>query len=235
MGFKISELNQMAAVPASTDEMVINDDSEPLDANKTKRVPYDYVVPTSATPAANKIPIADGTGKISQKWVTDFKNLWVGGWKPCLTNGCAAAAQLEMGTNKNVVDYVAFDKDAIEYAYVNVPMPLDYDGGVITAKFYWLHPAATAFKVSWGLQGIAITDGDALDVAQGTAIYANDEGGTTSDLYISPDTADITIGGTPAAGKMIQFRVSRKADDGTNDTLDVDAYLLGVLIKYGVE
>jgi len=235
MGLKISALSQMAAIPASTDELVINDASELVVANKTKRVPYSYIVPSTTTPTADKIPLANGSGKIDQNWITDHKNLWIGGWKPTLTSGSASSAQIEMGTNKNVYDYLAFDKDSIEYAYANVPMPLDYDGGVITAKFYWLHPAATAFKVSWGLQGIAITDGDALDVPQGTAIYSNDEGGTTSDLYISPDTADITIGGTPAAGKMIQFRVSRKADDGTNDTLDVDAYLIGVLIKYGVQ
>jgi len=114
-------------------------------------------------------------------------------------------------------------------------MPLDYDGGTITAKFYWTHPATTVnFKVSWGLQGVATGDGDTLDVAQGTAVYANDEGGTTSDNYTSPATSAITIAGTPAAGKLINFRVLRKADDGTNDTLAVDAYLIGVLIEYGI-
>jgi hypothetical protein len=114
-------------------------------------------------------------------------------------------------------------------------MPDDYDGGTVTAIFYWLHTGGTAFKVSWGLQAVATGDGDPLDVPQGTAIYANDEGGTPNDDYHSPETAEITIAGTPAAGKLIQFRVSRKADDGTNDTLDADAYLIGVLIKYGVQ
>ena len=76
MGLKISEMNQLAATPASTDEMVVNDLSEPLDANKTKRVPYSYIVPSTTTPTADKIPLADGTGKISQNWITDYKNLW---------------------------------------------------------------------------------------------------------------------------------------------------------------
>lgn len=164
-----------------------------------------------------------------------YKQLWVGGWKPTLTAGCYYLKQIEMGTNKNVYDYWAFDKDAIMYAYANVAMPDDYTGGTILAKFYWTHPATTTnFKVSWGLQAVSFSDDDALDAAFGTAQYANDTGGTTSDLYISPQTSEITIGGTPVAGDLVNFRVLRKADDGTNDTLAVDAYLLGVMIWYPV-
>lgn len=161
------------------------------------------------------------------------KQLWIGGWKPKLTSGCGVPQQLELATNKNVVDYCPFDKDTIEYAYANVPMPNDYSGGTIYAKPYWLHPAATAFKVSWGLQGVAVSNDDTLDVAQGTARYSNDEGGTTGDLYIGPQQW-LIIAGTPAAGDLIQFVASRKADDATYDTLDVDAYLLGWMIWYPV-
>lgn len=162
------------------------------------------------------------------------KQLWIANWKPTLTSGCGEPEQIEMGTNDTVFDYLAFDASTIEYAYANVPMPDDYSGGTIYAKFYWTHPAATAFKVSWGLQAVAISNDDAMDVAQGTAIYSNDEGGTTTDLYISPLTAAITIAGTPAAGDLVQFRASRKADDATNDTLDVDAYLIGAMVYYPV-
>lgn len=218
---------------ADTDNFLIISDIGTVPV--TKRIPRSTALPASTTPTADLIPIADGTGKIDLNWVVDYKNLWIGGWRPTLTTGCAASTQLEMGTNKNVYDVPAFDASTIEYAYANVPMPLDYNGGVITAKFYWTHPATTTnFKVSWGLQGVAITDDDTLDVAQGTAGYANDTGGTTSDLYITGDTSDITIAGTPTAGKLVHFRALRKADDATNDTLAVDAYLIGVLIKYGV-
>lgn len=164
------------------------------------------------------------------------KQLWIGGWRPTKTSGCAESASIEMTTNKNVYDYLAFDKDAIEYAYANVPMPDDYSGGVIYAKPYWAHPAAiTNFKVSWGLQAVSFSDDDALDAAQGTAQYSNDIGGTANDLYIGSVTPAITIAGTPAAGDLIQFRSFRKANDVTYDTLDVDAYLLGWMIWYPVE
>ena len=163
-----------------------------------------------------------------------IKNIWIGNAKPTLTAGCDAQAQIEMGTNKNVYDYLAFDASTIEYAYANVVMPSNYDGGTITATFYWTHPATTTnFKVAWGIQAISISDNYTLDVAQGTVQYANDTGTTTNDLYVSPATSAITIGGpTPAAGELVQFRIQRRADDATNDTLAVDAYLLGVQITY---
>lgn len=220
-----------ASSMAATDNFVIISDIGTTPA--TKRIPQTTAIPFTTTPTADKIPQADGAGKIDLNWVVDYKNLWVGGWRPTLTNGCGNVAQLEMGTNKNVYDYVPFDAGTVEYAYANVPMPLDYDGGAVISQFYWTHPAGTAYKVSWGLQGIAIADGETLDVAQGTAVYSNDEGGTAM-LYISPATSAMTIGGTATAGKMVQFRASRKADDATNDTLNVDAYLIGALIKYGV-
>lgn len=163
------------------------------------------------------------------------KQLWIAGWKPTKTAGCGDSAQIEMGTNKNVYDYLPFDKDTIEYAYANVPLPQDYTGGTIYGQPYWAHPATTTnFKTSLGLSGVAIADDGTLDVAQGTPQYSNDTGGTTSDLYIGPQTSAITIAGTPEAGKLVQFWASRKADDGTNDTMAVDAYLLGWLIWYPV-
>jgi len=167
--------------------------------------------------------------------IQKLKQIWIGGFSPTATNGCAYSAQIEMGTNKNCYDYLAFDKNTIEYAYANAPLPSDYTGGTIYAQPWWLHPATTTnFKVSWGLQAVCIADDDALDVAQGTAQYSNDTGGTTSDLYVGPVTNAITISGTPTAGKLCNFRASRKADDATNDTLDVDAYLLGFVIWYPV-
>ena len=165
----------------------------------------------------------------------DTKQMWIGNAKPTVTAPCADQARIELGTNDNVYDYLSFDATTIEYAYANVALPLDYDAGTITATFYWMHPATTTnFKVAWGLQAVAIADDGAMDVAQGTIQYTNDTGGTTSDLYISPATSAITMGGSPAAGNLVQFRIQRYATDATNDTLAVDAYLLGVQITYGV-
>jgi len=164
-----------------------------------------------------------------------YHKLWIAGWKPTLTNGCTASDQIEMGTNKNVYDYLAFDPATIQYAYANFLLPYEYSGGAVYAKFAWTHPATTTnFGVSWGLQGVCIADSTILDVAQGTAVYANDTGGNTSYLYVSPMSGAITLGGTPEAGKLCQLRAQRYSTDATNDTLAVNAYLLGVMIYYPV-
>ncbi len=163
------------------------------------------------------------------------KQLWLAGWMETITNGCGEQYIDESSTHKVNLDSFPFDKDAIEYAYLNVAMPDDYAGGTVYAKFYWKHLAGTAFKVSWGLQGVGFGDGDALDAAHGTAQYANDEGGTAGSLYISPLTAAITLAGTPGAGDLVALRALRKADDGSNDTLDADALLIGVMLWYPVE
>jgi len=163
------------------------------------------------------------------------KQLWLAGWMDTITAGCGDQYIDESTTNKVNLASFPFDPDSIEYAYVNVAMPDDYAGGDVYAKFYWKHLAGTAFKVSWGLQGVGFGDGDALDAAYGTAQFANDEGGTAGNLYISPLTAAITPAGSPAAGDLVSLRVQRKADDGSNDTLDVDAYLIGAMLWYPVE
>ncbi len=205
------------------------------------------VLPVSA---ANDFLVGDGSGGWVKKSLAQtqvilqpyalisgvlHKQLWIAGWRPTMTNGCASPAQIEMTTNKNVYDYLAFDQTTIEYAYANVPMPQDYTGGTVYAKVYWMHPAgATAYGISWGLQAVAIGNDEALDVVMGTAGYINDTGGTDSKLYISDMSLAITIAGTPSAGELINWRIMRKADNATYDTLNVDGYLIGVMIWYPV-
>lgn len=164
------------------------------------------------------------------------KQLWVGSLRPTITSGAGAPAQLEMSSNKNVYDYIPFDSGTVdEYAYANVPMPDDYDGGSVSGQFYWSYGGTPSnHKVAWGIQAVAIKNAGDLDVALGSAGYANDVGGTVGLLYISPETTAITIGGAPSAGDLVQFKFSRHCSDTTNDTLEVDAYLLGVLVRYGI-
>ena len=201
----------------------------------------------------NKVASADViTGTDDEKYVTakalkdagivpikmiggvPHKQLWVASWKPTITNGCAASNQIEMGTNKNVYDYLAFDPSATEYAYANVAFPQDYTGGAIYFEPYWLHPATTTnFGVAWGLRAVSFSDDVSLDAAQGTGVLVVDTGGVTSKLYIGDTSAAITIAGTPAAGEYVQFKTYRKHDDA-GDTMAVDAYLLGHLLWYPV-
>lgn len=108
-------------------------------------------------------------------------------------------------------------------------MPSDYNGGTVTAVFYWTATTGTGV-VNWAIQGRAYGDDDALDQAQGTAVPVSDTLITANDVHISAATAAITLAGTPAASEFVQFRVYR--DTGATDTLTGDARLLGVRITF---
>ena len=154
-----------------------------------------------------------------------------GGW-PSTTAGCALNAKSELSTNKINLYTLDFDPSTQEYAEWMLAMPNDWDGGTVTAIFYWMHPATTTnFGVRWGLQGRSYADDEALDQAWGTAQEVTDTGGTTSDLYVSPATSAITLAGTPAASELVQFRGYRDPANAA-DTMAVDAKLLGVMVAY---
>lgn len=151
---------------------------------------------------------------------------------PKTTGGCAAAAQVELATNKQNVKVLDFDASTEEHADFTFVLPSDYNGSTMTAKFIWMHAATTTnFAVVWGIEGRCYADGDALDAAVGTAVTVTDTGGTTTDVYISPATAAITWAGTPLAGQLINLTAYRVAADAA-DTLAVDARLLGVQLTY---
>jgi hypothetical protein len=149
---------------------------------------------------------------------------------PSATGGCAALATLATSANHPDLQSLDFDSTTAEYAQFSIAMPKSWNEGTVTASFIWAHPAtATNFGVRWGLQAVAVSDDDTIDVAYGTAQEVTDTGGTTSDLYRSAETSAITIAGTPAAEDTVYFRVYRDPANG-GDTLAVDAKLLGVVV-----
>lgn len=147
------------------------------------------------------------------------------------TTSGAGYGVVETATNKIMLRTLDFDASAIEYAQFAIRMPKSWDLGTVTFVPEWSHPTATTnFKVSWGLQAVAVSDGDALDAAFGTAMFSNDTGGTADRAYAGPASAAITIAGAPASEDLVIYQVFRKADDAVNDTLGVDARLQGVTL-----
>jgi hypothetical protein len=151
---------------------------------------------------------------------------------PRVTNG-AAAGSLETSTNKVNVSTLDFDATTQELAQFSVAMPKGWDEGTVTFDAIWCHAATTTnFNVAWSLAGLALSDGNALDTAFGTAVQITDTGGTTNAVYDSPESAAVTIGNTPAESDYLVFQVARVVGIGSN--LAVDARLLGVRLFYTV-
>lgn len=147
------------------------------------------------------------------------------------TNG-AAAGTVETTTNRVMLKSFDFDTTTQEFIQFQRRMPPRWNRGTITAKFTWRHAAtATNFGVVWALEAQALSDDDAADTAFGTAQSVADVGGTTNDIYNTGATPAITIAGSPAAGDVIIFQVKR-VPANSNDTMAIDACLLGVEITY---
>lgn len=149
---------------------------------------------------------------------------------PSVSGGCAALAAVASAANQPDIVTLDFDATTVEYAQFAIPMPKSWDEGTITAQFRWSHASTTTnFGVVWGIQAVAVSDDDAIAVAFGTAQTVADTGGTTNDLYVTAETAALTVAGTPAAGDTVFFRVYRLSTDGS-DTLAIDARLHSVVL-----
>jgi hypothetical protein len=150
-----------------------------------------------------------------------------------ITNG-PSAGLLETTTNLINVSTLDFDPTTQEFAQFQVAMPKSWDEGTVTFEVIWYHPSTTTnFGVVWSLAGLALSDGNALDTAFGTAVLVVDTGGTTNAVYDSPESTAVTIGNTPAENDYVVFQVARNPAEA-GDTLAVDARLLGVRLFYNV-
>lgn len=180
----------------------------------------------------------DAFGKINANFTEVYGASSVGAqtiWVPATamvartTNG-AADGKVETTTNKVMVKTLDFDAATAEYVQFSIRMPKSWNESTVAAYFLWSNASGTG-NVVWGLQGVAISDGDALDTAFGTAQTVTDAVTLAGDLMQSAVTGAITIGGTPLENDLAVFQVYRDATNAS-DTLAVDARLHGVVVIY---
>lgn len=149
---------------------------------------------------------------------------------PNTTNG-PSSGTVEVATNLTMLVTLDFDASTAEAAQFVVRMPKSYNLGTVTAQAVWKHAATTTnFGVVWDIAAGAYSDGDD-PAAFGTAVTMSDTGGTTNRIYHSPVSGAVTIANTPAAGDLAVFRVRRAPSDG-NDTMAIDAGLLGIVLLF---
>jgi hypothetical protein len=145
------------------------------------------------------------------------------------TNG-AASGTSESTTNKVMQLTLDFDSTTQEFAQFNVAFPKSWDESTVTAEFFWTAASGTG-DVVWGLQGVALSNDDAIDTAFGTAVEVTDTLIATGDIHRTSATGAITIAGTPADGDLCFFQIYRDPADGA-DTFSADAKLLGIKLFF---
>ncbi len=171
--------------------------------------------------------------------VLEYQEMYIGAGAMIgrATDG-AVAGTIEYVTNDWNIDYFSFVKASEKYVNFSFRFPSVWNLGTIKVKFYWIpgSPSCTAGDtVEFEIGGVAISNDDAIDVAIGGTQVISDIvlGGKDGDIHISAATPAVTIGGTPIADDLIQFRISRNIG-GTDDMAEA-AWLLGLAIQFGVD
>jgi hypothetical protein len=143
-----------------------------------------------------------------------------GAMEAAATNGAATGAVTLTNQKFLTKD---FDTSTQETVYFAFRMPQQWNEGTLTFQVVWSHAAtATNFGVVFELAAVAVSDTDAGDAAFGTAQTVTDTGGAANALYISPESAAITVAGTPQAGDYVFYRL-RRVPANASDTMAVDA------------
>ena len=167
------------------------------------------------------------------------QSMWVpaAAMNPTDTNGCADIAKLDSGGNTGpdlyTLDFAG--ATANEHAQFSVAFPSYWNESTVTFKVYWTSEATDTDGVVWELKGVGLADSDSLNTAFGTGQHVDDANiGTAKDLHITAESSAITIAGSPAAGELCYFNISRLQDDGS-DTAAEDAKLIGIKLFYTVD
>ena len=148
------------------------------------------------------------------------------GFMEAATTSGPASAKVELATNKHNLRVLDFDTAAEEFATFDLVLPKSWDKSTITFAAIWT-AASGSGGVAWGLEAVAVSDDDALDAAWGTEVAVTDTLIAANDMHRTAASGAVTVGGSPATGDLVHFRVTRVVGNGS-DTLGVDARLIGI-------
>jgi len=148
------------------------------------------------------------------------------------TTNPADAQQVETTAVRPDMKVLDFDAGTDEFAQFSVAFPKSWNEGTVTYQVFWTPSSTNTGNCIFGLQGVAIGDGDTIDVVYGTAVNITDAGiGTIEDQQVSPVSTAVTIAGSPAVDQQTYFQLFRDANAGT-DTFTGDARVLGIKIFF---
>jgi len=174
------------------------------------------------------------SGNSSDLRTQGLETIWVpaAAMRPTSSTGCAAITDVATTSGRPDMQVLDFDASSDEHAQFQVSMPKSWNEGTITYQAYWTTTASDTDGVAWGLQGVAVSDNDTIDVAYGTPIVVTDDAlGAAEDLMVTAASSAVTLGGSPAVGDLCFFRIYRDVSDA-NDDMAEDARLIGVKMLF---
>lgn len=148
-----------------------------------------------------------------------------------MLTGVSGASPSSISVSNSGIAYDCFNFDASTSGYAHFKLKLpDFNLGNLKARFDWTTSGASG-GVVWGIQGVAIGDGDSLSTEWGSPQEISDSFITGTGVHVTSSTPEITLAGSPQANDLLFFRVYRDTFDA-GDTLAVNACLLGLKLQY---
>ena len=198
---------------------------DPVDATKKIRLNADAISTATTVVCSVKSNNAVNLGCVGTHEVP----VPAGAMYTVTTAGAAYTAR-ELATNDVMVSSFNFDTTTAEKAQFNWATPANWNAGTIRFKLYWTTTGGGSSQtIDFDLAGVAFANDDAMDTAFGTAQNVTDTWIADNDLHVTSYSSAITIAGSPVAGELVKFQLSR---DTASDTLGVDAEVVSVLIEY---
>lgn len=209
---KISELTAISVIDSANDLLEIVDVSE-ADADANKNITIDQI--------ASQI-----TSGITYIWVPAT------GMTPAVTSGCDFVKRIEISSTTPNLHVLDFDNTVEEFAQFDIVMPDEWDLGTVTFQAVWTAATGGTTGVAIALEGVARGDNEAWSTAYGSEVVVTDDAQTGAhEVYFTPESTAVTIGGTPAADNVVSFQVTRVVGNG-NDDLAEDMRLIGIRIYW---
>jgi len=190
----------------------------------------DITITPDGTGVAKAVDGSDATGAIK---IAGKETIWVPAvaMYPSTTNP-ATANQVETTALRPDMKVMDFADSADDFAQFAVAMPKSWNLGTVTYQVFWTPSTTNTGNCIFGLQGVAMGDGDTIDAVFGTAVTVTDAGiGTVEDQQVSAESGAVTIAGSPADDQQCYFQLYRDADAG-GDTYTGVARVLGIKIFY---
>lgn len=126
-----------------------------------------------------------------------------------------------------------FDTSSTESALWQFKMPTNYASGLV-AKLQYSMASATADKVDWEVEIMAVADGEQIDASASFDTVNEVTGGTTvpgTAGFVDTISITCTYADSVAANELVLLRVNRDHDDA-DDTSTGDAELLSLSLEY---
>jgi hypothetical protein len=154
------------------------------------------------------------------------QTIWIpaGAIKPRVTNG-AGQSTFDSGASDITIDTMDFDQTTAEFGHFTIALPKQWNKSTVTFQPFWTATAGSAAQTAiLSLAGVAISNDDVMNATFGTAVTSSDALIATGDLHVGPESAAVTIAGTPADDDICVFQLARDI----SDTLASDLRLIGI-------